>query len=284
MPVAWTPRLLRLFRRAVELGWKDNQVCAHMRSLGCDLSVHSVRSQRGRMERAGTIKKGLSGSSKEKKDMAKRITRERWTKKALNRLKELYLEGKTNGNIARTLKREELRKRANPGAVGDQLSTMRKTAEVPPVRSTKVPVKQGALPFNDVGTVTGRVSALRENLSNLPRTSVGDVDRFLREGTESNNLKVHPTDNGKAPIVVGDQVIPREFLVQMGNVVVFKKNGTRDVQSFTLDISSYNKLLHQCFSFYTSKPAGEATAEVEKEKSATDFVEALEKTKGENNT
>jgi hypothetical protein len=65
MAFEWTPQRRKLFKRLVEQGNTDAEVTEFMfAKCGGVWTVHMVRSQRGRMERAGEIKRGLSGSSK----------------------------------------------------------------------------------------------------------------------------------------------------------------------------------------------------------------------------
>lgn len=131
----------------------DKQVAQHMSERYSDkCTVHSIRSLRGRLEREGKLKRGIAGSSSKETVMKKVIRREKWTKMAEQRARDLHLDGCKPKVIARMLKKEGLRKGYNPGAVGDRISDLKRRGwlkkPIPGLRRKVVrrPVKKVAPP------------------------------------------------------------------------------------------------------------------------------------------
>jgi hypothetical protein len=117
---------MRLFKQ----GLTDKQVSERMSQGARQFTIHSIRSYRGRVERAGTLKRGLSGSSKERSEMSRRIKRQQWSRKAELRLIELHYAGFKPRRVARMLYKEGLRASNHPGAVGDRVSFLKRTGKI----------------------------------------------------------------------------------------------------------------------------------------------------------
>jgi len=200
MAFDWSPSRLKFFKNQVEKGMTDKEVCAAMskRYKGYGWTVHMVRSQRGRMERADTIKLGLSGSSthnrKEKKEtVVAKIPSQRWSPQADRKLTKLYLEGLNNKQIARKLKKEGLRDNYNPGAVGDRLSLLRKCkrrlllSQPPkPLKPAKVPGRLGVLLqaiLSELREIRVEISKMHQRKNAKEREK--DVQNFVKALTES---------------------------------------------------------------------------------------------------
>lgn len=118
-----TEHCLHLFQN----GCNDKEVAFTMRRLySGKCTVHSIRSKRGRMERAGILKRGLAGSSKVKEvSMSKRVKKEYWTQEAATGAVDELRAGKHVRAIAAALKKSGLRKGFNPQAVADLLRKIR---------------------------------------------------------------------------------------------------------------------------------------------------------------
>lgn len=130
-------------------------------------TTHTIRSKRGRLERAGKLKRGVAGSSTAKKGTKrkkmpnkKKIRRERWTEPARKRAWDLHKRGYSNKKVALMLKKEGLRDTSNGGAVGDQLSLLRKQGKqsppklLPPQKQKERPPKNSVTIVSKLGTMT----------------------------------------------------------------------------------------------------------------------------------
>ena len=139
---AWSTPQKDLCMQLFKTGYTDREVSEQMsRKYVREFSVHSIRSLRGRLERAGVLRRGLSGSSKEKNMTRKKPRRQQWSKKADARLIELVYLGFTFRKIARMLVEEGLRREFNAGAVQDRIGGFKKRGRI------KLDQIQPQLPF-----------------------------------------------------------------------------------------------------------------------------------------
>ena len=169
-------RVMRLLRK----GWTDARVA---KATGC--SVHSIRSQRGRWERKGTLKRGIAGSSKKeehvkpiKKKIELKVKREKWTRDAERHAWDLYLLGHAYTTIAKHLEKHGFRKEYNPGAVADRIYTIRKEGrfleQTTPVKAKEVPEKVTKL-ADGYNSVTLNSSLGKMEFKNLKNSSFTQI-------------------------------------------------------------------------------------------------------------
>lgn len=109
-------------RKCLEGGMTDAETAKHLSKKGRKITVHQVRSKRGRMERAGTFPRGVAASSRTNSKGAKLPKLQRWSKRANALLAQMVMEGKSFSEISAELVRQKLRKVYNPKATACQAS------------------------------------------------------------------------------------------------------------------------------------------------------------------